>query len=89
MNADLATTLASLLAAGHITWSKIEDRGTLKVTVSVPVAYLGDDPNNGYDATTAASRKAIESALAAHDLSFADAGIEDDGSGEYWIYRAA
>lgn len=88
MNADLDTTLASLTSAGHITWSKIEDRGTLKVTVSVPVVYLDSDPNNGYDATTATSREAIESALAEHGLDFVDGGIEDDGSGEFWIYRA-
>ncbi len=85
----LDTTLTTLSAAGHIVWSKVTDHGVLEVTVTVPVVYLDGDPNNGYDAPTAESRKAINEALAEHDLSFADAGIEDDGSGEYWIYRAA
>jgi hypothetical protein len=96
MNTDAATieaidsTLATLAAAKVITWSKINDsRARLEVTVTVPVVYEGSDPNGGYDDATNAAYKAVEDALAVHGLWFDDAGVEEDGSGEYWLFRAA
>jgi hypothetical protein len=81
----LAATLSTLTAAKVITWSKInDDRACLEVTVTVRC-----DPNCGYDEETRRAYSAVEAALAAHGLSFIDGGIEDDGSGEYWIFRAA
>jgi hypothetical protein len=85
----LGDTLATLAAAKTITWSKInDDRARLEVIVTVPVVYEGNDPNGGYDEETRRAYKTVEVALAAHDIFFSDGGIEDDGSGEYWIFRA-
>lgn len=89
MNADLDTTLASLTSAGHIVWSKVTDYGVLKVTVTVPVDYLDGDPNNGYDDESKARHEAVGAALAVHGLDFIDGGIEENGSGEFHVYRAA
>lgn len=89
MNADLATTLASLTSAGHIVWSKVADLGALKVTVTVPVAFTDGDPNNGYDNESKARHEAVGAALAVHGLYFIDGGIEENGSGEFHVYRAA
>jgi hypothetical protein len=85
----LTATLATLTTAKTIAWGKINDtRPRLEVIVSLPVGYDGADPNNGYDDTTRRAYDAVEEALGAHGLAFRDGGIEDDGSGEYWIFRA-
>ena len=58
------------------------------VTVSVTVNYVNDEPNLGYDVDSRRIEAAINAAAEANGLRFSDAGIEDDGSGEYWIFRA-
>ena len=88
MTASLENTLADLVSAETIKWSKVNDE-RLEVVVSLPVGYDGGDPNNGYDSATRRVYDVVDKALAAHGLRFNDAGVEDDGSGEFWIYRSA
>lgn len=83
----LENTLATLKYENVISYYRIEDDGE-KVTITVPVAYLNGEPNNGYDDTTKTAEASIGAALLAYGLAFYDGGIEDDGSGEYWIFRA-
>jgi hypothetical protein len=87
--AALDATLATLTADKVIVWSKVnDDRARLEVIVTAPVGYAGSDPNGGYDDETRRAYDVVEAALAAHDIFFSDGGVEEDGSGEYWIFRA-
>lgn len=58
------------------------------VTVSVNVAYVNDEPNLGYDADSRRIESAVFAAADANGIRFSDAGVEEDGTGEYWIFRA-
>jgi hypothetical protein len=68
-----------------ITYSRVEDDGE-RVVVSLPTAYLRDDPNGGYDAETEARGRKINAALGECGLRFSDAGCEEGG--EYWMFVA-
>ena len=58
------------------------------VVVSVNVTYVNDEPSLGYDADSRRIEAAINAAADANGLRFSDAGVEEDGTGEYWIFRA-
>lgn len=82
------TAILAALAPLALPLVKVDEDGE-KVTISARFGYLDiNDPSVGYDDDGKALNDAIGAALAPFGLSFHDGGFEDDGSGEYHIYRA-
>jgi hypothetical protein len=85
--ATITAALAPLLDADMIRWFKVESDRSF--TLSLAVSYLTQGrPDLGYDDATKAAQAAVDAAAAALGMTLADAGFEDDGSGEWWSFSA-
>lgn len=81
----LATSLFGLTEAKVISNSKVDGD---KVTVSLKMTYLDpEDPSQGYDFAGEETRRAIFGVMKACGYSFLDGGYEEDGSGEWWMFK--
>lgn len=81
---NLEAFLGHLKFHGRIKGYQIRDH---HVMVAISPGYVSENPEHGYDDETKDLVYNLDQSLAGFDLKLSDAGFEEDGSGEYFLYR--